>query len=323
MENEIINPNQQKKCSIKDHKEVDAIYFCNICKIYMCNRCQNLHLQLFPEHPKIILEKNQEEIFTGICTEKGHQNKLSFFCKTHNQLCCAACISKIQNKEFGQHSNCETCEIEEIKEEKFELFEENVQYLEKILKTFEDSIKELEELYKTIQGNKEQLKINVQKIFCEIKVAIDKRQDEILLDIENKFKESYFDEDLIIKSKKLPKKIKNTLEKGKSIEEKWNNKDELCFAINNSLSIEKDNDIINEIYEKINKCKELNIEIFFNPKEDEISNFIDSLNEFGSIEINNFGKKEIKKEQKKEREKEKKEKKEIQGRKGRREGRRK
>ena len=203
------------------------------------------------------------------------------------------------------------------------MFEENVQYLEKILKTFEDSIKELEELYKTIQGNKEQLKINVQKIFCEIKVAIDKRQDEILLDIENKFKESYFDEDLTIKSKKLPKKIKNTLEKGKSIEEKWNNKDELCFAINNSLSIEKDNDIINEIYEKINKCKELNIEIFFNPKEDEISNFIDSFNEFGSIEINNFGKKEIKKEQKKEREKEKEEKKEIQGREARREGRRK
>ena len=155
------------------------------------------------------------------------------------------------------------------------MFEENVQYLEKILKTFEDSIKELEELYKTIQGNKEQLKINVQKIFCEIKVAIDKRQDEILLDIENKFKESYFDEDLIIKSKKLPKKIKSALEKGKNIEEKWNNEGELCFAINNSLSIEKDNDIINEIYEKINKCKELNIEIFFNPKEDEISNFID------------------------------------------------
>ena len=73
------------------------------------------------------------------------------------------------------------------------MFEENVQYLEKILKTFEDSIKELEELYKTIQGNKEQLKINVQKIFCEIKVAIDKRQDEILLDIENKFKESLKD----------------------------------------------------------------------------------------------------------------------------------
>ena len=44
-------------------------------------------------------------------------------------------------------------------------------------------MKELEEIYKTIQGNKEQLKINVQKIFCEIKVAIDKRQDEILLDI--------------------------------------------------------------------------------------------------------------------------------------------
>ena len=175
-------------------------------------------------------------------------------------------------------------------------------------------MKELEELYKTIQGSKEQLKINIQKIFCEIKVAIDKRQDEILLDIENKFKESYFDEDLIIKSKKLPKKIKSALEKGKNIEEKWNNEDELCFAINNSLSIEKDNDIINEIYEKINKCKELNIDIFFNPKEDEISNFIDSFNEFGSIEINNLGKKEIQGRKRKKRKQEKK-------RKGKKKGR--
>ena len=85
---------KSQKCSLKDHQNTDAIYYCNKCNIYMCNACQNLHFKLFPEHQKIKLDKNQEEIFTGLCLEKGHHIKLSYFCKTHNKLCCAACISK-------------------------------------------------------------------------------------------------------------------------------------------------------------------------------------------------------------------------------------
>jgi hypothetical protein len=41
MENEFI------KCSLKNHSEIDAITFCQDCKLYMCNKCYNHHTELF------------------------------------------------------------------------------------------------------------------------------------------------------------------------------------------------------------------------------------------------------------------------------------
>ena len=47
-----------KKCSIVDHKEIDAINYCQECKIYMCNKCDKFHSALFKVHHLISLEKN-------------------------------------------------------------------------------------------------------------------------------------------------------------------------------------------------------------------------------------------------------------------------
>ena len=33
--------NKKNKCSLEQHKEIDAIIFCQICKVYMCNKCEN------------------------------------------------------------------------------------------------------------------------------------------------------------------------------------------------------------------------------------------------------------------------------------------
>ena len=106
------------KCSSKDHLEIDAIIYCQKCEIYMCKKCEIIHTSLCPNHLQFILDKNIKDSFTGLCKEKNHPNKLNYFCKTHNQLCCAACISKIKDKENGQHSNCEIFTIENIKDEK-------------------------------------------------------------------------------------------------------------------------------------------------------------------------------------------------------------
>ena len=48
------------------------------------------------------------------------------FCKNHNTLCCAACISKIQSKGNGKHKNCDVCNIEEIKDEKKNTLKNNI-----------------------------------------------------------------------------------------------------------------------------------------------------------------------------------------------------
>ena len=84
------NQFNQIKCSFKEHKEIDAISFCPECRIYMCNKCQNHHEALFSHH--LYNLNKEEEIFTIFCKEKNHPNRLEYFCKEHNKLCCAACI---------------------------------------------------------------------------------------------------------------------------------------------------------------------------------------------------------------------------------------
>ena len=66
--------NIKKKCSNKKHSEIDAISFCQNCKIYLCKKCQNLHLELFENHQALNINQNMniEEIFTGYCNEIGH-----------------------------------------------------------------------------------------------------------------------------------------------------------------------------------------------------------------------------------------------------------
>ena len=108
----------KKKCSLLEHKDVNSNIYCAECRIYMCNKCENFHSKLFPNHQIFNTEKDNNEIFTGYCLEKEHQNKLEYFCKTHNQLCCAACIAKIKKKENGKHKDCDVCIIEDIKDEK-------------------------------------------------------------------------------------------------------------------------------------------------------------------------------------------------------------
>ena len=109
---------RKKKCSFEEHNEIDAIIYCIRCQIYMCNKCENLHSKLFKNHQTFTLEKDMKDIFTGICNEKEHFQKLRFFCKTHNQLCCSIYISKIKTDEIGNHKDCEVCKIEEVKTEK-------------------------------------------------------------------------------------------------------------------------------------------------------------------------------------------------------------
>ena len=110
---------QKPKCSSKKHKDIEASIFCKDCKIYLCNNCQSFHSDLFENH-KLIDIKNtnpgQNYLFTGFCPENDHFEKLEYFCKNHNNLCCSSCIVKVIKKGKGLHSNCEICLIEDIKD---------------------------------------------------------------------------------------------------------------------------------------------------------------------------------------------------------------
>ena len=161
---------QKKFCS--KHNETIANNYCRRCEIFMCKKCENLHSQLLTNHQIFTLDKNINEIFTGFCNVEKHQMELEFFCRKHNQLCCAACIAKIQKNSIGEHKDCDVCLIEEIKDEKLHKLKESIKYLETLSKNGDDSINKIKELFAKINKNKEELMIKIQKIFTNIRNEI-------------------------------------------------------------------------------------------------------------------------------------------------------
>ena len=145
----------QIKCTSEEHKEIDAISFCPECRIYMCNKCQKVHSSsLFKRHHPFNLNK-EEEIFTGFCKEKNHPNRLEYFCKEHNQLCCAACLCKVNKKGDGQHKDCDACDIGSIKDEKKNKLKENIKSLEDLSNSFNNIFKELKDIFESVEKSKE------------------------------------------------------------------------------------------------------------------------------------------------------------------------
>jgi len=241
------------KCSFDAHKELESISFCQKCQIYMCKECEKLHSKLFLNHHKFEVDKNNPEIFTGLCNERNHFYELKYFCKTHNKLCCSECITKIKNKKIGKHTDCDICLIEDIEKDKKEKLEENIKCLEDLSINLQQSINDMKILLEKIEKEKEDIKINIQKIFTKIRNCINEKEDELLLIVDNKFEEEYFNEKINKNIEKLPIKVKKSLEKGKTIKEKWN-ENELIIKINDCLNIEENIIVIKKMNENIKKC---------------------------------------------------------------------
>ena len=276
-----------KKCYNEDHSNIEAVYYCFECKIYMCKKCQNFHSKLCHHHHEYTLEKNISEIFTGFCKEENHSDKLEYYCKSHNELCCSGCIAKIKRKDKGQHSDCEICLIEDIKENKENTLKENISNLEKLSEELEKLINELKIVFEKISKDKEELKLNIQKIFTKIRNSINNREDEILLNVDTLFDNVYMKEKDMNDIDKYPNKIKNLLKQGKNTIDQWknNNENELSSLINDCINIEKNLININNIEQNLKKCKnEMSSIIEFNPSEgNELNNFISNISEFGKL----------------------------------------
>ena len=269
------------KCSSKIHQDLNAICYCQECRLYMCEKCQNIHAELY-NHSQINIKENQLEIFTGICKEENHINYLDFFCKTHNKLCCLACVSKINKKGYGQHKDCDICIIEEIKEEKKLKFNENIKEFENLSNNINESINRLKNIFDEINNKKEEMKIQIQKIFTKIRSELNDREDFILKKIDKKFENSFIKEENIKKYEKLPKQIKKVLDEINSINIEWDI-EKLNFFLNSCENIENNINNIkkeNEDLQNLNKFKILNIN--YNLKNLELDNILEKIKTLGN-----------------------------------------
>ena len=273
------------KCSSKKHEEKEAIFYCPECRIYMCNKCENHHSELFQEHHQYNYEKNANSIFTGLCSKEGHLCKLEFFCKNHNQLCCAACIAKINKNGKGQHKDCDICIIQDIKEEKKNKLKNNIKCLEELSKTLQESLNKLKNLFEKVNKNKEELKLMIQKVFTKLRNALNDREDVLLSEVDKKFDDIYLNENIIRESENLPNRIKTSLEKGKIVELKLENDNHLNSFINDCINIENNIAEINIIDNKIKNSNSMHSEcnIIFFPEENKIEPFLEKIRSFGKI----------------------------------------
>ena len=286
----------KKKCSLKDHEENYAIIYCQECKIYMCNKCNNHHSQLFKNHKQYNLDNNNIiKLFSDICKKSNHNMKFQYFCEDHNVLCCAACISKIKTNGNGIHKFCNVYSIKKIKNKKKSKLVENIKYLKEMSNTIDKSINELKTIFEKLNKNKEKLKEDIQKVFTKIRNSVNEREDEILLQVDKIYGELFFKEDLIKQSEKLPNKIKASLYKGKIDDNQWEDKDKLNSLIYYSICIENNIKEINIINDNMKKStSNLDLNIIFKPEGEEINNFIENIKKFGNLDTVKNIDKEIK-----------------------------
>ena len=236
-------------------------------------------------HITIKLDKDNPDLFTNYCNIKNHFDKLKFFCKSHNTLCCSICICKIKGNEYGEHADCDVCIIEEIKENKKNILKENIYLLQNLSSDINHHIDDIKKIFQKMNETKEELMIKIQRIFTKIRNIINEKEDKLLLELSEKFEQIYLDENKLKKIEKLSDIIKNNLEKGKTVDKDWDSDNKLNSLINDCITIENEVTYINKEIENMNKYN-TNIKIKLIPEDEyQINTFLERLNDFGKIII--------------------------------------
>ena len=253
-ENSNTNSYSIQKCSSIKHNNEKATTFCNKCKKFLCETCSTNHCDKNPKHYLFSVEKDLNLNFTGFCNEDQHKNKLDYYCFTHNNLCCAACLCKIKDQGDGQHSECKACYIGEIKNEKKIKLENNIKRLENFSYKIKKMFNNIEIINEKINPIKEEIEENIKNIFNNFRKLIEIREKELLKELDSLYSNYFFNDELIKECNKLPTIIKYNLDKGKSIIENWKKYEDegnINILINGAIHIEKKVEEIKKINDKI------------------------------------------------------------------------
>ena len=212
------------------------------------------------------------------------------FCKSHNIVYYDKAKEKEEEQQDDIHIYCEICPISNIEEEKRNKLKENITSMELLKFNVQGNIDKFNKILDIINENKESLKIKIQKIFTKLRSTLNDREEELLSEVDTTYDDLFFNEDLIKECEKLSTKIKKSIEKGKSIDNDWNNK-KLDLIINDCLNIENNVKEINITNENLNKFKEKkieNAELKFIPSENDINYIVNDILKFGKISYNRY-----------------------------------
>ena len=288
---------KNKKCSFAKHSEIDAKVICINCNLNLCKECEIFHSNFCKDHQIFSIGKDYKEIFLGYCQEFNHKIKFEYFCRTHNLLCCAKCITKIKNEINGKHTDCDICNIEDIIDEKKKIFDENINILTDLSNTIQISLINIKNIVEKLDKNKEEIKIQIQKSFTKIRNELNNKEDELLLEVDNIYDKTFIKDNLIKEIEKLPKKIKTTLERNQDlniINNDNDNKDKYISLINDCINLENTIKEFDFIKVKIQNSQNLdNLKIEFISDDEQIIKYIKNFGNFSRNIIPEFLKSSI------------------------------
>ena len=279
-----------KKCYNKAHANKKAVKCCLGCNKYLCELCAENHFKCDRKHELYSLDSEQNLNFTGTCNEKNHPNKLDYYCSTHNNLCCAACLCKIKEKGDGQHNECNACYIGEIKDEKKKLLSNNINTLKDLSQKSKKWLKEIKKIYDKTKPKKDEIKGNIVNTFDNLISILDKRKKELVKELDNLYDKLIFSEEFMKTYKKLPSKIDNNLKKGKNVIEKWEEDEKngkLNMLINDCINIEKSIEKFHQINEKI-KSLNSRIDFQFCLEDTDLETLSEKLKNLGKVVYNDY-----------------------------------
>ena len=141
---------------------------------------------------------------------------------------------------------------------------------------------------KEIEQNKIKVKEEIKKIFTKIRSELNKREGQLINEVDNIFEKKFNVENInnILKEKKYPEKIKLYIEKGKLAEKERGKNENKIFLINDCMNIEKAIDKLNNINSNLEKYKSQDKKLKFDCDSDEVINIIQNLGKFGNVKIN-------------------------------------
>ena len=98
-----------------------------------------------------------------------------------------------------------------------------------------------------ISKNKEEVKLDIQKIFTKIRNELNNREDELLLEIDKEYEKINFNDNILKENQKLPYKIKISLEKGEKLYKEMDDNINLNSFVYDCVNIENEIKNINLI----------------------------------------------------------------------------
>ena len=157
---------------------------------------------------------------TRKCSLKKHEEiEAICYCTKCEKFMCKKC--EVFHSEFfdSKHklfiidsNNFDSIKYTKENENEIIKVEENIKYLKEFSNKLNEINKELKDELEKMNKNKEDIEIKIQRMFTKIRNALNKAEDDLLLDIENKFEKSNINKE-IKKNDILLNKIKLSLNK--------------------------------------------------------------------------------------------------------------